>query len=238
MKRTVSMFAALGLFAASAFAQEGATDPQELMRQVKRNLQKIEDELNRMKATPSEGAPDAASRAAELDKLKRRQEQVVKDIDKIIEQMKQQGGGGGSSSDDQKQDDSGKSGKEQSKSKPKSRDRNKSQKDGQDQQAKNDKKPGGDKKEGGDKKDGESGKKPDGGKEDNSKKDGSKPENAKGPAPQQDPRKRAQHVDVNEIWGVLPPELRQKLVDRNFGEFTPEYEDEVREYLKKVSSGR
>ena len=229
MKRTPTMLAVFGFLAASAFAQEGAADPQELMRQVKRNLQKIEDELNRMKATPGDGAVDASARAADLDKLKRRQDQVVKDIDKIIEQMKQQGGGGGSS-DDQKQNDSDKSGKEQSK--PNSRDRNKSQKNDKDQQSKSDKKPGGDKK------DGESSKKPDGGKEDGGKKNADKPENAKGPSPQQDPRKRTQHVDVNEIWGILPPEMRQKLVDRNFGEFTPEYEDEVRQYLKKVSSGR
>ncbi len=40
---------------------------------------------------------------------------------------------------------------------------------------------------------------------------------------------------VNELWGNLPRELRQKLVDRNFDEVTPEYEAEVVEYFKKTN---
>ncbi len=45
-------------------------------------------------------------------------------------------------------------------------------------------------------------------------------------------------IDLNDIWGNLPPEVRQKLVDRNFDDFTPEYEAEIREYFKKTSASK
>ena len=230
MKRLFMMFAICAATLSSGIcAQEGTTDPTELMRQIKRNLQKIEDELNRIRTAPS--GSDAGAREKDIETLKRRQDQVVKDIDEIIKQMKQQSGGGSSDESPPPPDSKSKE-DSQSGQKPKSRDRNKSQQD-QGKQPQGGKKP-----QGGQKKDGETGKKPQGGKEDNSQPNSGKPENQKGSQPPQDPRRRLQQVDVNEVWGILPPEIRQKLIDRNFGEFTPEYEDEVREYIKKVSTGR
>jgi hypothetical protein len=35
---------------------------------------------------------------------------------------------------------------------------------------------------------------------------------------------------------MLPPELRQKLQDRNFQEFTPEYQEEIKAYYRKLGS--
>ena len=40
-----------------------------------------------------------------------------------------------------------------------------------------------------------------------------------------------------ERWGHLPPELRQRLIDRNFKDFTPPYAKELKEYYKKIGSG-
>lgn len=250
MKRILMMIAvSAAALTTGGFAQEGSADPEELMRQIKRNLQKIEDELNRMKSSPA--STDAAAREKDMETLKRRQDQVVQDIDDIIKQMKNSSCDNPSESSAEPPPNS-KPKNSQSGQKPKSRDRNKSE---QGQKPKDGKQPqSGDKPKGGQKpKDGETGKKPsDGSKkdgegkpqdpngktEDNAQKNSGNPENRKGPLPLQDPRRRIQQVDVNEVWGILPPEIRQKLVDRNFGEFTPEYEDEVRDYLKKVSTGR
>ena len=41
---------------------------------------------------------------------------------------------------------------------------------------------------------------------------------------------------MNEIWGNLPQELRQKLVDRNYDDFTPEYKEQIEEYFRKTGT--
>ena len=41
---------------------------------------------------------------------------------------------------------------------------------------------------------------------------------------------------VVEAWGKLPPELRQQLIDRNFKGFTPEYEQAIKDYLRRISN--
>ena len=43
---------------------------------------------------------------------------------------------------------------------------------------------------------------------------------------------------IREKWGVLPPELRQKLVDRNFKDFTPEYEAAIKAYFRKIQENQ
>jgi hypothetical protein len=45
-------------------------------------------------------------------------------------------------------------------------------------------------------------------------------------------------VDIEGRWGNLPAELRQKLMSRNFDEFTPEYQEEIKAYFRKIAQQR
>jgi hypothetical protein len=249
--RGVAAFAgALFLAAAPARAQEqgGAeAEPEELMRQIRRNLVKIEDELQKVRGDAAKTASDDARKDMEklIETLKRRQGQVTKDIDEIIRQMKASDCGGGGSCD--KPSDKPSSSNSPSK-KPGAKNRNQSEgeksdsgqdpkdgqnepKDGQDQAS--GKKPQGGKPE--PKKDDKKGGKPGGGPENNAIKGGDK-ENKLAQDPTNPKARVVVKPEVNEIWGRLPKELRQKLVDRNFSDFTPEYEDEIREYLRRTNT--
>lgn len=264
LRRLAAALAALCCVAAPLGAQDeggDAPDPQELMRQIRRNLVKIEDELQKVRAESAATADAAAKKDLDrlIDLLRRRQEQVTKDIDEIIKQMKsQEGGGGSSSSESDSPPPKGSQGK-----KPSSKNRNKSE-GGKDDKSQGDKKRG-DKSEGGkeqgDKEGGKDGKpekgedgegsKPEGGKpepnggdpkdgppgsgrENNAQKGGAQ-ENRDGANPKQPAGRKVVQVQINEIWGRLPAEQRQKLVDRNFKDYTPEYEDEIREYLRRTN---
>ncbi len=246
--KSLRRFAVLAAFfaasAGAAVAQEPATDevdPQELMRQIRRNLNKLEDELQKVEAGSAAGAKAVKE---DMDKLvetmRRRQDQVTKDIDEIVKQMKAQSGGGG-----------GGGGKSQSKSGSKSQSGGKSKNRNQSEGGKKGEQPeGGDQPEGGEEK-GEKGGKPEpkggkkpkpGGKEQGADGKpegggkGGKQENKQGPRPN-DPKARVViHPNVNEVWGRLPKEVRQKLTDKNFEDFTPEYEEEVKEYLRRTNT--
>lgn len=257
----LAAFACCALPCRAQEADGAEVDPAELMRQIRRNLMKIEDELHRVKSAAAGEASEAVRK--DMDKLaetlKRRQEQVTKDIDEIIKQMKaQEGGGGSSSSESDSPPPKGSQGK-----KPSSKNRNKSE-GGKDDKSQGDKKQG-DKGEGGkeqgDKEGGKDGKPEKGGDGEGSKPEGGKPEpnggdpkdgppgngrennagkggaqeNRDGANPKQPAGRKVVQVQINEIWGRLPAEQRQKLVDRNFKDYTPEYEDEIREYLRRTN---
>lgn len=238
------------LCAGSAFAQEPATDevdPKELMRQIKRNLTKIEDDLQKVES--SSASAKAAGVKEDMDKLvetmRRRQDQVTKDIDEMVKQMKAQQGGSGSGSSQSKSKSGSKS-----QSGGKSKNRNQSeggkkgdqpqsgeqpqggeQPDGEGEKGGKENKPGskgGKKPKPGEKEPGSEGNPEGGGK-------GGKQENKQGPRPN-DPKARVVvRPNINEVWGRLPKEVRQKLTDKNFEDFTPEYEAEVKEYLRRTN---
>jgi hypothetical protein len=202
--------------------EEEGPDPAELARQIRRNMIKIEEDLSKA-GTHDARRGDQVRKDLDklLESMKQRQGQVIKDIDDIVKQLKVCGGGGSGSRDsNENQKQSG------------ARDRNESQKQGKPRD-------------------------PNSGKEQSSKKprSGQKPKSQKGGGPEDnrptppgdtqnqpgDPRgelppEKVPHVNLNEIWGNLPPELRQKLIDRNFDDFTPEYEAQIQEYFRKTST--
>ncbi len=215
---TLALWAGAGVRLAAQDDEGGAADPAELMRQIRRNMSRIEEEFSKLGPASTERGEQVRKDIERLlEGLQKRQGQVVKDIDDVIKQLKKSdsssssGGGGGKSDSQQNQKNS------------QARDRNKPQKpqDG---------------KQKGQKKDQQGKEQKDGGKEDNSQKerDAGKNTNTKQPPPPARLEKVA-HPDLNEIWGNLPKELRQKLVDRNFDDFTPEYENEVQEYFRRTN---
>jgi hypothetical protein len=211
-------FASAGSLRAQDPQDESAPNPADLARQIRRNMLKIEEDLGK---AGTHDATKGEQVQQDLDKLlqgmKSRGDQVIKDIDDIVKQFKSssssssgQGGGKRDSNENQKQS--------------KSRDRNQSdQKSGKprDQKDKNGQKPQNKKQ---------------GGPEDNSKKDENQGENQPGDPKERPGPEKAAHINLNEIWGNLPPELRQKLYDRNFDDFTPEYKVQIDEYFKKTGA--
>lgn len=192
---------------------EPEVDLAELLRQIRRNMIEVEKDLDRAQA---EAAKASAAEAKEkLDKLafdmNSRGNQITKDIDELIENMPQCSGGGSSGGSGKSQKPSGKKDSSQSKS----RDRNNPENQGKEPQGS---KPG---------------KPQNGEKEDNSAKDDAGGKNRNAP-PRQDPKAKARHVDVEGRWGNLPPELRQRLVESNLFEFTPDYQEEIKAYFKRV----
>ena len=242
----LAAFACCALPCRAQEADGAEVDPAELMRQIRRNLMKIEDELHRVKSAAAGEASEAVRKDMDTlaETLKRRQEQVTKDIDEIVKQLKaSQSGSGSGSSQSQSQSKGGKSSQSKSGGKQ-SKDRNQSEgakknpgKEGgkpdrpEDGEGQEPQKPEGGKPEQGDAK---SGKEPQGGKEDNARK-GAPGENRPGPNPADPKARRVVHAQLNEIWGRLPKEQRQKLTDRNFEDFTPEYEEEIKEYLRRTN---
>jgi len=217
-------------------AQEGV-NVRELARQIHRNMLKVEESLE---AADNEAAGAAAKQAArDLKKLikpkardksstsdqakqrsqeiTRRGQQVVKDIEAIIKAFKSSGGGQGQG---RQQQSSGK--QKRGQKSPESRDRNRSERQ-------KGKKPGQQKKKS---------RKPRGAKEDNRQKNppGGRNQNANRRPPQR--KEDARFRNLEGKWGLLPPEKRQRLVDRNFKDFTPEYEREIKAYFKKILKER
>jgi hypothetical protein len=211
-----------GRLAAQEPGTEGTEpDPAELAKQIRRNMQKIEEDLSQ---AGTHDATRGEQVRKDLEKLvegmKQRQDQVIKDIDDIVKQFKSCSGGSGSRDSNENQKQSRARDRNQSQQqKPKPRDGNKDEQQTGKQKPKNGQKP----------------QKKGGGAEDNRPKPLDEGQNTPGdPRDEMRPEKVA-HVNLNEIWGNLPPELRQKLVDRNFDDFTPEYKEQISEYFKKTS---
>jgi len=57
------------------------------------------------------------------------------------------------------------------------------------------------------------------------------------PPPKKKSKKR-QRRSMEESWGHLPKEMRQTLLDRNFKEFTPEYELAIKRYFRVLLTNR
>lgn len=216
MKYANLMLLLLAVFAPALVAQEPAepeVNPQELLRQIQRNMEAVEKGLDEL---ATEDAKAAGRRTVDdlnklIDSLKSSGRQVTSDIDTIIRQMKSSGGGGGG----------GGGGRSQSKSK----DRNQSKERGS---AKDRNKPEPSQQPGGGK--------PDSGKpEENTAKDQPGGANGPGNTRPEDPREKFRQELLEGRWGVLPPELRQRLVERNFREFTPEYQEELRAYFRRLA---
>ena len=214
-------FAALLLCGTALRAQEPAEpeiDPGELLRQIQRNMEAVEKGLDEL---ATEDAVAAGKRTVEsinkaIEEMKNSGQQVTKDIDTIIKQMKSSGGGGGGGGGGQSSGKGGQQGRNSGKERGSAKDRNKP--------------------EPGSEKNGE-GQKPEakGGAEDNTGKNPQGGRNENGPTRPDDPRERFRQELLEGRWGVLPPELRQRLIERNFREFTPEYQEELRAYFRRLA---
>jgi hypothetical protein len=229
----LSLVATIALGTAGlAFAQdpveqdENAPDPTELARQIRRNMLKIEDDLAKAGThDPARGEQVKKDLEKLLDSMKQRGDQVVKDIDEIVKQIKL----GNCNSGSEGQSDSN-----QNQKQSRARDRTKPQGQGKPRDPNQAQKPGGKPKPKDGKEQGKNNKK--GGAEDNTRKAEDPGENQTGD-PRNDPKaEKVARINLNEIWGNLPPELRQKLIDRNYDEFTPEYQEQIQEYFRKTSS--
>ena len=75
---------------------------------------------------------------------------------------------------------------------------------------------------------------PKGGKENNTGDDPARGDNLQSAPPKRPGAEAVNHRHLDKRWGLLPPERRQKLVDRNFKDFTPEYEREIKAYFRKI----
>ncbi len=67
-----------------------------------------------------------------------------------------------------------------------------------------------------------------------------RPEKERGkPKPPSPPSKvERRNDDMEKAWGRLPEELRQSLIDRNFKHMAPGYEQAVKDYFRRIFSGR
>jgi hypothetical protein len=195
-------------------AQPGSTetDIQELARQVRRNMVQVEREIDRAQAEAarSRGAAVESDLQKIIDSLGGRAAQITKDIDAIIAAIPPCGGGGGGGGGQSSKSSSG-----DQKSGGKSRDRNRPQNTGQEK----------------------GGQRPEGGAEDNTSPNPEEARNRTGP-PRRDPTEKVQLERIEGRWGNLPPELRQRLLERNFREFTPEYQEEIRAYYRRIAQPR
>ena len=229
---SLALVATLAFGAGLARAQDPAGDeeegpsPADLARQIRRNMLKIETDLEKAGThDPARGEQVKKDLEKLIDGMKQRQDQVIKDIDAIVDQIKL----GNCSSGKQSERDSNENQKQS-----RARDRNQSQKQQKPRDGNQAKKPNGGKPKPQDAN--KPDKKKGGGAEDNTGKEQDPGKNEQGdPRGQPKPEKVAR-INLNDIWGNLPPEIRQKLIDRNFDDFTPEYKDQIEEYFRKTST--
>ena len=226
MRALSKRLGAMALFAALAaqavHAQE--VNPEELIRQIHRNMRQIEDDLAR---TEAEAAKQASTQTQEdlqklIDQMQGRSRQIGKDMDDLLEAIKNMKSSSSSSSSGSGQPSSKPGGQAKNQGKPGSRNRNESENPEGSRQGEQQgqEKPG--------KPKGSAG-------EDNSQKPqpGEGENRPSGERVEPDPEK-VLHQHLHERWGMLPPEMRQRLIDRNFQDFTPEYELEIRAYFKRI----
>lgn len=223
---TTAILAVLAVFAGKVPAQDDSVDLNELARQIRRNMVLVEESLTELdaktarmegehvvknleelieesRAAGSKTAEELAELLEKATQAKRAGRQVVKDIQKLVENMERSSGGGGKSSGGRQKQKSGQ---------PRARDRNQAQnRPPQDQ---------------GGRKERDGQQNPPGGRNVDDQ-----------PKQYPDPEK-VKHPNIEDIWGVLPPELRQRLVNRSFRDFTPEYEREIKAYMRRIMEGR
>lgn len=215
MKTLILGMAALALSAPHALSQGLPPEVTDLIRQIRRNMIETERSIDQVESeATTENATAAKKRLDELlKKLDQGGKQITNDIDEVIKKIPRGGGGGGggggqssssSGSDSQGQDQSG------------SKDRN--QRDDSGGQPEGESKGQQQQNGGGD----SNGENPEGG------------ENRPGRRKPEDRTEVVPSPDDAQRWGFLPEELRQRLLDRNFREFTPEYQRELRNYFRRT----
>lgn len=208
--------------AAPACAQDGGDERSEMrkiVKQIKEDLDTLVEDLARL--STGEGKDEGDRVVKNIDELLEGMggsgDRIVSNIDELLAKMKKQsssssGGGGGKSKP------SG-----QRKQRPgQRRDRNQQgEKDQHDQP--HGKKP--------DEQDGNS--KPNGGEDERMPKQGKDPRK-----PPESDEERVPFLDDREVWGTLPPEVRQILIESSYRDYFPEYEREISDYLKSLNRRR
>ena len=197
--------------------EEEKFDRAEAIKKIKTDLDKAVETLAELSGTGLNG--EAGKRAVEnidklLDGMQSSQGQIVDNIDQLIRNMKQS---------KSKSKGKGKESKS-SKSKPKNN---------QSQQKRNRNQKPQDKKREGKKDQPKNGEKPEGGEEDKEPKQGKQPRKAPGADEEKVPI-----IDDSQAWGMLPPEVRQLLIENNFRDYFPDYQKEIADYLKSLNRRR
>lgn len=220
--------AVLCLSAPAVQAQDEPFDPREAVKKISEGFDTILESLNEMSATDASvsGSEVVDNIDKLLDSMKAAQDDVVKNIDDLIRNQKRQNSNSSSSSGSSKgQPKQGSSGQPQGKQGGgKKRDRNQSDGEG--------KKPGDQKKE-------EAGKKPGEDGEPQGEKSTEKSEQTNGGRrPSDKPQEVYRQILEAGGWGYLPDEMKQRLIESNFRDWFPDYDREIRDYLKSLSGSR
>ncbi|MCB9831315.1 MAG: hypothetical protein H6807_02490 [Planctomycetes bacterium] len=226
--RRLVLVLVLALFALLVPATRGLAqeefDPREAIKEIKKDMARLREDFARLQGDTS---TEKAERVIEnidklLEGLQNSQSGVIGKIDELIRNQKLQDSSSSSSQDPQqgKQKSQGNQGKGQKQPKPQSRDHNQ--------------KPGDQKRD--EPQDGES-KEP--GDQPTGKENHDKPEQSERNLKQPDSGTEVVPVIQDaEVWGRLPPEVRQLLIERNYRDYYPNYEKEIADYLKALNRKR
>ena len=220
--------AVLCLTAPTVQAQDEPFDPREAVKKISEGFDTILESLNEMSATDASTSGDEVVDNIDklLDSMKTAQDDVVKNIDNLIRNQEQQKSNSSSSSGSSKgQPKQGSSNKPQgNQDGGKKRDRNQSEGEGE--------KSGGQKKE-------EDGQKPGEDGEPQGEKSTEKSEQTNdGRRPSDKPKEVYRQILEAGGWGYLPDEMKQRLIESNFRDWFPDYDREIRDYLKSLSGSR
>lgn len=223
---TTFAIAAVFAFALPLAAQDGGEegpDEREIVKQIKKDLDTLVEDLAKLASGETSG--DGERVVDNIDKLLEGMggsgDRVVGNIDELLKKMKKQqsqssGGGGGGKSNPKP------GGKQQQPGKR--RDRNQQGEKGQKDEPQQGKKPG-------EKPDGQG--EPKGGDDERTPKQGKDPRK-----PPESAQERVPFLDDREVWGTLPPEVRQILIESSYRDYFPEYEREISEYMKSLNRRR
>lgn len=253
MRQILTAMLLIGLLPAATLAQEEEeakkqeVDLGALIRQISRNMERIESNAARVQrdSAKAEGRAGEAETRERIERLNRRGAQVSEDIQKLIENLPRNGGGGGGGGSSQQQSSSSSSSSSQSQQdRSGARDRNRPS----GQQGSSNQRPQGGRNPGEQDRGQRDGEGEGEGKQDqprdrdgDGKPDGdgeNRPGGRNSTGEEQTPPAGKPGVppQLVERWGVLPPELRQRLVDRDFRRYTPQYDAAIRAYLRRLAN--
>ena len=230
-RRLTALFAAwaaIFLLALPASAQDGGEEPdeRETVKQIKKDLDTLVEDLAKI---ATGGAAEKGDRVVDnIDKLLKNMggsggsgDRVVDNIDELLKQMKMQqsqsGGGGGQGQQKPKPGEGQQRPSQRRDRNQKGEQGQDGPKDGQQQQ----KKPDGE------------GDQPTAGDDTRDPKQGKNPRKPPGSR-----EERVPFLDDREVWGTLPPEVKQILIESSYREYYPEYERDISEYLKSLNRRR
>ena len=225
LRRGLMMLLLVAFAAPASLAQEETEeefDPKKVVKQIQEDLDSI---IESMAELSGQVSSERGKKVVEnIDKLlegmQGAQSSVVGQIDKLIDNLKmQQSRQNSSSGGGQQQNKSGK-GKGKNQQRPQSR-RDRNQREGERQREQNGSKPQKD------------GKDPKSGQESSGT-----PKQKQGDKSPDSQAKNANLPRQAGEWGFLPPEMRQALIENNFREYFPNYEKEIRDYLKSLNRRR